>query len=107
VYESFKQIGEIQRPFLGIQYSMNTQSASRLNRVPVGAVITEVVPDTPAERAGLERFDVILEIDGTKLDEDNTLAEVIARKKVGDRITMKIDRDGREITLSTTLEAAR
>ncbi len=107
VYESFLETGEIQRPYLGIRYSLNTEESSALNRVPVGAIVFDVLPDTPAKKAGLKKFDVILEVDGEKVTKKNSLAKIIARKKVGQEITLKIDREGKQKEIKLVLEPAK
>jgi serine protease Do len=107
VYLSFKEVGEIQRPYLGIQYTLNTTEKSALNRVPIGAVITEVLPNTPAKNAGLQKFDVIMQVDEQPIDGNNPLSRVIAKKRVGDTVVLLIDRDGKEAEINLVLEAAK
>ena len=57
-----------------------------------GAVIVEVMPDSPAEKAGLQKGDVIVAVDGQKLDAENNLADLIAKYKPGDTVTLEIER---------------
>lgn len=106
VYEGFKTTGTIQRPFLGIEYYLNTGDQSALNRVPIGAVVTRVVPDTPAQKAGLKQYDVILEVDGEAVSEQNPLSRIIVNKKVGSEIKLKVDRNGKILEITVKLEAA-
>jgi serine protease Do len=106
VFKSFNELGEIQRPFLGIQYSLNTDATSALNRLPIGAVVTEVVPESAAELGGVERFDVITEVGGDSINEDNPLSRIIATKQVGQTIVLTVDRDGEIIELNVTLKVA-
>jgi len=91
----FKETGEFKRPFLGVEYQMISKKAAILNEVPQGAYIRRVVPDSAADQAGLQEGDIIVEIDGQKLGEDEAgLAKIINRKKVGDEIEIKYWRDG-------------
>lgn len=106
VYESFKNFGEIRRPYIGVQYRMNTEPQSKINRLPVGAVIENVLADSPAEKAGLERFDVILKIDEVDLNGDNTLSRVVSNLQVGDKVKLTVDRGGNIITIDLSLESA-
>ena len=106
VYQSFKDFGVIKRPYIGVSYRMNTAPQSKINRVPVGAVIEQVMPGSPADKAKLEAGDVITKIDETPLNKDATLTRVIAQKQVGDTVTLTIDRGGKEMTLSLELQAA-
>jgi serine protease Do len=68
-----------------------------------------VIKDSPADKAGIKEDDILLEADGEKISEDNTLADILARHKVGDEIEFKILRGwmegkGKEISLKVKLE---
>jgi len=86
--------------------SYQTAPQSKLNRVPVGAVIEQILPSSPAEKAKLEEGDVILKINDISLDKDNTLTRVISKLKVGDIVKLTIDRGGDEMILDLELQAA-
>jgi hypothetical protein len=59
--------------------------------VPVGgALITDVVEDSPADEAGLEAGDVILAVDGEELGDDLTLADAVGAYEPGDRVTLTV-----------------
>lgn len=57
---------------------------------PSGAVITEVLPGSPAEEAGLQAGDVIMAVDGQPVGPDGALAELIARYEPSDRLTLEV-----------------
>jgi membrane-associated protease RseP (regulator of RpoE activity) len=57
-----------------------------------GAVIVEVLPDSPAEQGGLRVGDVIVAVDGQQLDSGDELADLIAEYEPGDRVTLEIER---------------
>jgi len=100
----FKETGEFKRPFLGVEYQMISKKAAILNEVPQGAFVRRVVPDSAAERAGLEEGDIIIEIDGQRLAEEETsLAQIINRKKVGEEIEIKYWREGEIKTVKVKL----
>jgi S1-C subfamily serine protease len=61
-----------------------------------GAAIVEVMPDSPAEDAGLQEGDVIVAVDGQKLDVENNLADLIAQYEPGDTVTLEIERPGED-----------
>jgi S1-C subfamily serine protease len=61
-----------------------------------GASIVEVLPDSPAEDAGLEAGDVILAVDGQELDSEHALADLIASYEPGDTVTLEVKRPGEE-----------
>jgi S1-C subfamily serine protease len=67
------------------------------------ATIVEVVADSPADRAGLEEGDVILSVDGTDLDAETDLADLIASHAPGDTVSLEVTVPGeepREVTVA-------
>jgi len=109
--ESVKTKGKIEAPFLGIRYlTINSELAKEKKlSVDYGALIDfdgknpAIVSGSPAERAGLKKGDIILEINGQKITEDNTLGSVISRFSPGDTIDLKILRDNKELNLKVVL----
>jgi S1-C subfamily serine protease len=65
-----------------------------------------IIKGSPADKAGLKEKDIITEINGVKLDEKNSIISVLGKRSVGDVAELKVLRDGKEITLKATLEAA-
>lgn len=104
--ETFKSTGEFDRPYLGVAYRMISKRAALLNEVPQGAWVEEVMEDSPAQKAGIESGDIIVEVDGQKLTEaeDASLANLINRKKIGQVVEVKIWRQGEEKAVKVTLE---
>ncbi len=115
VVESVQKTGTIVRPYLGVRYTVITPPLKEANNLPVdnGMLVVRgesaqelaVLPGSPADKAGLVEGDIILEADGTLLDEKTSLAAIIRRKQVGDAISLKVFSKGRERTVSVTLEA--
>lgn len=101
----FKATGKFaSRPFLGVQYQMISRETAILNDVPQGAYVLDVVNGSPAQKAGVGIGDVITKMDGVEIkDEEGGLADIIKKKKVGDSVTIEIWRDGKTLSLSTTL----
>jgi serine protease Do len=107
--------GKLERPYLGVRYVPLDEDIARELEVDQtqGAFIPEstqtrpsILSGSPAENAGLQERDVIIEIDGQVLDEDNGLVSILGRSKVGDTVEIKVVRDGEEVVLFATLEAA-
>jgi membrane-associated protease RseP (regulator of RpoE activity) len=71
-----------------------------------GALVVEVVEDSPASAAGLRVGDVIVAVDEQELNEAANLADIIAEYEPNDRIKLRIVRQGRERTISVTLGQA-
>lgn len=59
-------------------------------RFAEGALVENVAAGSPAEKAGVKQGDVILSVNGTKLDQENTLAGLISARKVGDTVTLSV-----------------
>lgn len=97
--------GSFERPFIGVRYKMIDKQTAILNDVVEGAYIIEVVNNSPAEKAGLQPEDIIIEFDGQKVkgDDENELAKIILNKKVGQTIEVKIWRNGDTITKKLTI----
>lgn len=107
--------GKFERPYLGVRYIRLTADAAKeydLN-VQRGAYVLpatdpaqpSVLPDSPADKAGVRERDVITAIDGTKIDETNSLASLVGRRMVGDTVKLTVLRDGKTITLNVKLAA--
>ena len=61
-----------------------------------GAYVNSVSKDSPADKAGIKKGDVITKIDGEQVDTSTTLITEIRSHKVGDKVTLTILRDGKE-----------
>lgn len=115
--ESVKNTGKIIRPFLGIRYvAVNPEMKEKNNlSVDYGVLVKAgesqnelaVIPGSPADKAGIVENDIILEVDGVKLDDKTSLASVVRQKNVGDTIVLKILHRGTPKTVKVTLEAAK
>jgi serine protease Do len=104
--EQFSSQGKITRPFLGVQYRIITADVAKLRNIPEGAFVEAVVKNSPAEKGGVKAGDIITKIDEMDLNENNTLAKIVSRKRVGDKIKLNIRRQDKNIELNATLEDA-
>ena len=113
--QQVKKNGKISYPFLGVRYAIINQQIKEKNHLPVsyGALIIRgqnptdlaVVPGSPADKAGLQENDIILEVDGTKIDSQHSLSEIIQNKNVGDWITLKVFHRGKYKNIRVKLES--
>jgi len=109
--ESVQSSGKIKVAFLGIRYTMlNAGLAEKYSlSVEEGAFLKgdgnnfAVEPDSPADKAGLKEGDVLVKIDGQKINKDNTPVYVISQKSPGDKVTVKFLRKGEEMTTEVIL----
>ncbi len=105
--EEFRRRGStFERPYIGIRYKMIDRQTALLNEVPEGALVVEIVPDSPAEKVGIQPGDIIVEFDGKRLraEDEETLAKLVLKRKVGDRVKLKVWREGRSFETTVTLE---
>ena len=100
--------GKVEHPFLGIQMATITpelkqELASRQNLQvdeTEGILIIDVVPDSPAERAGLKSGDVINEIAGDKITKADEVQQAVAKTDVGERLNLGLIRSDRQLDLA-------
>lgn len=104
IVNEFVQNGKITRPFLGVRYQLVTRDVAIMNSLPQGAYIQEVVAGSPADSAGIKAGDIITKIDGQAIDSINKLSDLIQSKKVGDKINLNVWTDGKDRTISATLQ---
>ena len=103
--ENFNKTGKFERPFVGIRYRMISRDVALMNDVPQGAYIVEVITGSPADKAGIKSGDIVTKFNGQSLKEENVdLAKLISQKKVGERVTLTIWRDGKEMDKEIRLE---
>ncbi|MDX1516324.1 MAG: Do family serine endopeptidase [Woeseiaceae bacterium] len=88
--------GEVRRGLLGVSISaIDAAAAEALNAsVTSGALITEVVPDSAAEKAGLQVQDIIVEVDDKKINSARELSNAIGLMTAGDRVAITYIRNG-------------
>jgi serine protease Do len=112
--ETVLATGKLERPYLGVRYvPLNEDIARELEIaqttgafIPVGTVRRpSVIPGSPADKAGLQERDVIVEIDGQELDEKNGLVSILGKRKVGDTVELVVIRGNEEVILYATLQA--
>ncbi len=108
-----KKIGKIIYPFLGIRYAIITKELKEEKKLPVdyGALVIKgngknepaVLPGSQAEKAGIKEGDIILEVNGEKITVSNSLSKVIQKYEPGDKVIMRILRDGKTIQKTVVL----
>jgi serine protease Do len=113
IVTSVQKTGKIERAFLGIRYVQITDELQQRNQLPVnyGALVVRgdqqgdiaVVPGSAADKAGITENDIVLEIDGAKIDDQHPLATLIAGKRIGDTVTLKVLHKGETKTIQAVL----
>lgn len=97
--------GRVVRGYLGVGIQpLNADLAETLNlKETKGAIITEVQKDSPADKAGIEPSDVVLEFNGVEIRDDDHLRFIVADIPPGKEVDAVIYRNGRKRTLSIEL----
>jgi serine protease Do len=99
--------GKVSHGRIGVGISDVTPENAKFfgDSAAIGAVVTEVEPDSPGAKAGLQIGDVITEIDGRKISDSGELQVNVGQKQPGTKVEVTVLRDGKTMTLPVTLEA--
>jgi serine protease Do len=98
--------GKVDRGYIGVSIkSVDATEAKALGLSDVeGVMVQEVLKDSPAEKAGIEIGDVILQLDGNSVKTANELQSIIASHRSGDEVKLTIWRDGKKLNKSVKLK---
>lgn len=102
-FKNFNQTGQFNRAYFGVVFREISQQAAEQNKVPAGAYVMEVAPDSPAAKIGVQKGDIITAFNGTNLADNPNLADLVNRKNIGDVVEVKWWRGGLEKSASATL----
>lgn len=112
IIEKLEKHGEVIRPTMGVtlidlaSIPIQQQFVLKLPKeVKEGVVINDIVPDSPADLAGVERYDVIVEMDGESITDMISLRKhLYNEKEVGESMKIKVYREGEVLELEMILE---
>lgn len=97
VADQLKQSGRVSRGWLGVLIQDVTRDLAEsfgMSR-PSGALIAQVMPDSPADKAGLRVGDIVIAYGDEDVDTSATLPPLVGRSRIGDTVQLKIIRDGK------------
>jgi serine protease Do len=106
VYQRLVEKGEVDRGYLGISYQeLTPESAPNfgLDKDTKGVAITQVMKDSAADKAGLKRYDVIVELDDILVENGNEFLNRVAMLNPGTEVKIVVLRDGKRKTLTAEL----
>ena len=106
VMDQIIRYGEVRRGRIGISVQDLTPdiAAALGTRSTSGAIIAAVEPGSPADRAGLRRGDVVIAIDGAEVRSATQVRNHVGLKRVGDPVTLTVERNGARDTLTARIE---
>ena len=105
IMESLIKRGKVVRGWLGVSIQKVTPELAKQFDLKdeIGALVGDVVEDGPAEKAGLQRGDIIFEYDGKRIEEPYILRNMVANTLPGEQHTIKVLRDGKAKTMTITI----
>ncbi|HEY5221069.1 MAG TPA: trypsin-like peptidase domain-containing protein [Candidatus Paceibacterota bacterium] len=111
--DDIKKFGRINRPLLGVRYTMIDPALKKKMNLAAdyGAFVMResehdyaVVPESPAEKAGIKENDIILGFNGKKLDREHPIVDFLENSNVGDEVELLILREGKQLSVKAILE---
>ncbi len=105
VIPQLKEKGKVVRGMLGVQVQVVTPELAKSFGMaePMGALVAEVNPGSPAEKAGIQRGDIIIDFNGHPIHEMNELPRLVADTVPGAKANVKILREGKEKSFALTI----
>jgi serine protease Do len=90
--------GEVSRGYLGVQIQSMTPELSKALKIEEqkGALVSEVVPDGPAAKAGIERGDLIVSYDNRNVEDSHDLSRIVAATEQGKKVKVTVLRNGKK-----------
>ena len=106
VVTDLRQFGVVQRAVLGISMGDITDQLAKEKNLKTmeGAFVGEVIENSAAEKAGIKKEDIIIQINGVDVKSAAQLQEQVGRYSPGDKITVTVLRDNKKITLNAELK---
>ncbi|MCL1787024.1 MAG: trypsin-like peptidase domain-containing protein [Defluviitaleaceae bacterium] len=108
ILRQLKESGSVLQPFIGIQHEEISEFLRDLFSLPYsGMLIRAIVPDSPAEAAGLMENDLIIYFNGVRTPGRTAFVEALLSHRPGDVVTITVFRDGDTVDIELTLGAMR
>jgi serine protease Do len=105
VIDQLIEFGETKRGWLGVRIQDVTQEIADVEKLdePRGALVASVAENSPSDKGGIKAGDIILEFNGTRINQMKELPAIVAKTKVGKTVKVKIWRNKKEITKNILL----
>jgi Do/DeqQ family serine protease len=105
VLDDLMKNGKVTRPYIGVGLQDLTKDLADYFKLKDtnGAIITYVYPGSPAEKAGLQRGDIILEINKKSIKSSSDISDIVSKAKINDKLVLLIFRNGQTIYKTVTV----
>jgi len=105
VADQIIQKGYFSRPYLGVSYQWITPNIAAMYGLPVqwGAYITQLDAGSPAQKAGLQRGDIITRVGATTLDDGHPYINALYQHAPGETVNLEVARDLKTVEIQVTL----
>lgn len=105
IISQLKKTGEVTRGFLGVSIQNISEELAEYYGIKggKGVIVAEVVPGAPADKAGLKVKDIILEVNGEKIEDNRRLSAMVAEIEVGKVVEIKVLRNGDTETVNVEI----
>lgn len=114
IVDQVRETGKISTPYIGVRYILLNDQVQKESDLPFnygalvlrGQTLTDfaVIPGSPADKAGIVENDIILEVNGQKIDEEHALADLVNQYVVGDEVALKVWSKGDTKDIKVKLE---
>jgi serine protease Do len=106
IISALKEKGHVERGWLGVTVQKVTVEIAENFGLgqPYGAIVADITSNSPADKAGITRGDIILEYDGEKIEDMHELPRMVASTPIGQTVPVKVFREGEKVELNVTIE---
>ncbi|MDO8618770.1 MAG: trypsin-like peptidase domain-containing protein [Candidatus Daviesbacteria bacterium] len=104
IVDQFMLKGTISRPYLGVRYKFISRDLAILNNIPQGAYVQDIIPGSPAVKAGIQPQDIITKINGVAVDSETVISGIVAKSAIGADLNLTVWRNGKELQATAILE---
>jgi serine protease Do len=109
VYEQIKRTGTVSRGWLGVFIQDVTQELAESFGMtkPAGALISKVMPNSPAKKGGIKPGDIVVEFADSSVDRSSDLPPLVGQQVVGSKVIVHVIRDGKRMRLGIVIGALK
>ena len=106
IIKDLMEKGKVVRPYLGVALADRRMAATQFGYVynKKGLLVIKVYDGSPSAKAGLQRGDIILSVNGNAVEKVIEIRSILNKLAIGDKITLVIDRDDKQMDMTVALE---